>query len=89
MLDTVAQEIKSRHDIKKIIVRGYTDTSGGEEYNMRLSVKRANAVRAVLIAHGIPAHKIQTEGHGETDLLVPTPKGVREPQNRRAQITFE
>ncbi len=89
VLDTVAHEIESRSDIKKIIVRGYTDTSGGEKYNMKLSLKRANAVRAVLISQGIPAAKIKAEGHGKTDLLVKTPDGVREPQNRRAQITFE
>ncbi len=89
VLDTVAQEIKSRSDIKKVVVIGHTDTSGSEKYNMKLSVKRANAVRAALISHGVPPSKIRTEGHGETDLLVKTAKGVREAKNRRAQITFE
>jgi OOP family OmpA-OmpF porin len=89
VLETVAHEIKNRNDIKKINIGGYTDTSGGEKYNMKLSIKRADAVRAMLISQGIPANKIHTLGHGKSDLLVKTRDGVREPQNRRAQITFE
>jgi len=89
VLETVAHEIKGRDDIKEIIVGGYTDTSGGEKYNMKLSLKRADAVRHRLVKLGIPENKIRTVAHGENDLLVKTPAGVREPQNRRAQITFE
>lgn len=89
VLDTAAHDIMNRSDIRKIIVRGYTDTSGGEKYNLKLSQERANAVRKFLIAQGIPANKIRAEGYGKTDLLVKTPDGVREAQNRRAQITFE
>jgi len=89
VLHTVAREITSREDIKQIVINGYTDTSGGEEYNMKLSMKRANAVRDSLIEYGISPAKIRVIGHGENDLLVQTNKGVREAQNRRAQITFE
>jgi OOP family OmpA-OmpF porin len=90
VLEAVLTEIKShRGDISRITIDGYTDTSGGEKYNMKLSVKRADAVRSYLVKHGISAKKIHVVGHGEKDLLVATPHGVREPQNRRAQITFE
>lgn len=89
VLDTAAHDIMSRSDIRKIIVRGYTDASGGEQYNLKLSQERANAVRKSLIAQGIPASKIQAEGHGKSDQLVKTRDGVREAQNRRVQITFE
>ena len=66
-----------------------TDTSGPADYNLRLSVRRAEAVKAVLVDAGIPAENITTIGRGQEDLLVPTPDDVREPQNRRAQIQFE
>jgi OOP family OmpA-OmpF porin len=89
VIDTVSQQIGGHNDIKKIVIVGHTDTSGGEKYNMKLSVRRAEAVRKVLMNEGIPASKIRIEGRGKTDLLVKTPDGVREPQNRRAQITFE
>ncbi|MDE2336648.1 MAG: OmpA family protein, partial [Alphaproteobacteria bacterium] len=72
-----------------IHVAGYTDTSGSERYNMKLSLRRAEAVRRYLVEHGVDAKKITVQGHGEHDLLVPTGGNVREPRNRRAQITFE
>jgi outer membrane protein OmpA-like peptidoglycan-associated protein len=67
-------------------VTGYTDTSGSPEYNQRLSVRRANAVAAVLVQDGVPQTALVVSGKGENDLRVPTPDGVREPQNRRVEI---
>ncbi len=89
VLDAVAQEIKNRKDVKGIHVVGHTDTSGGEKYNDRLSMRRAAAVKKALVARGISADMIMTEGHGKHDLLVKTADGVREPANRRAQMTLE
>jgi len=77
----------SRHvQVTRIEVNGYTDTSGTPQYNMGLSIRRANAVKAELIRDGVPAGEITTQGFGETHLLVPTGPGVREPQNRRVEI---
>jgi OOP family OmpA-OmpF porin len=70
----------------RIEVNGYTDTSGTPQYNMGLSIRRANAVKAELIRDGVPANAITTQGFGDTHLLVPTGPGVREPQNRRVEI---
>ncbi|MCE9507902.1 MAG: OmpA family protein [Alphaproteobacteria bacterium] len=89
ILDAIAEELKARQDMKKISVIGHADTSGGEKYNKTLSLKRAYAVRDALIARGAPRDKISAEGRGEGDLLVKTPDNVREPGNRRAQITLE
>jgi outer membrane protein OmpA-like peptidoglycan-associated protein len=73
----------------RVIATGYTDTSGSADYNMGLSLRRAEAVKDVLVGEGIPAQNITTIGRGEADPLVPTGDGVREPQNRRVQIQFE
>ena len=71
----------------RIEVNGYTDTSGTPKYNLGLSIRRANAVKAELIKDGVPANAITTQGFGEIrHLLVPTGPGVREPQNRRVEI---
>lgn len=67
---------------------GHTDTVGSAAYNMALSKRRAEAVRAELIKNGVPGHIIETIGRGKNDLLVPTGDGVREPQNRRVQIVI-
>jgi OOP family OmpA-OmpF porin len=72
----------------RIEVNGYTDTSGTPKYNLGLSIRRANAVKAELIKDGVPANAITTKGFGDdpAHLLVPTGPGVREPQNRRVEI---
>jgi OOP family OmpA-OmpF porin len=70
----------------RIEVNGYTDTSGTPQYNMGLSMRRADAVKAELIKDGVPVAAIATRGFGETHLLVATGPGVREPQNRRVEI---
>ena len=67
-------------------VTGYTDTSGSPSYNERLSVRRARAVAASLARDGVPPGAMVVTGRGENDLRVPTPDGVREPQNRRVEI---
>jgi outer membrane protein OmpA-like peptidoglycan-associated protein len=73
----------------KIQVNGYTDTSGTPQYNMGLSIRRANAVAAELVKDGVPKNVIAIQGFGETHLLVPTGPGVREPQNRRVEIIIQ
>jgi OOP family OmpA-OmpF porin len=69
-----------------ILVIGHTDTSGSQSYNLRLSLRRAGAVKAGLAHEGIAPDMIHTEGKGETELMVQTGDGVKEPQNRRATI---
>lgn len=69
-----------------ILITGHTDTMGTNAYNQRLSVRRANTVRAEMVRQGIPNGAITTTGKGETELLVQTADSVKEPQNRRATI---
>jgi outer membrane protein OmpA-like peptidoglycan-associated protein len=73
----------------RITATGHTDTSGPANYNMALSLRRANAVKDALVRDGVPATAISVVGKGETDLLVPTGDGVREPQNRRVVIDIQ
>jgi len=72
----------------RINVNGYTDTSGTPQYNMGLSIRRADSVKSELVRDGVPATAITTQGFGETHLLVSTGPGVREPQNRRVEIVL-
>jgi outer membrane protein OmpA-like peptidoglycan-associated protein len=73
----------------RITATGHTDTSGPEAYNMALSLRRANAVKDALVRDGVPPQAITVIGKGETQLLVPTGDGVREPQNRRVEIVIQ
>jgi hypothetical protein len=82
---TAAQEYV-RTGQARIVATGYTDTSGSATYNLGLSERRAEAVKAELVSLGVPAVNIETLGEGQNNLLVPTGDGVREAQNRRVQI---
>jgi outer membrane protein OmpA-like peptidoglycan-associated protein len=72
----------------RIDLTGHTDTVGTVAYNQKLSERRALAVKKALVELGIAADEITTVGKGKTDLLVPTPDGVREPKNRRVEIVL-
>lgn len=84
----VRDAVKTAEQTGMVRVRivGHTDTVGSESYNMRLSVKRAEAVKEAMVDDGMRAGQIAIEGRGFHDPLVPTGPGVREPQNRRAVI---
>ena len=69
-----------------IMLNGHTDRSGSDEYNMALSGRRADAVKAALVKLGVDGTHIQTFAFGETDPAVPTEDGVKEPANRRVEI---
>jgi hypothetical protein len=70
----------------RISTVGNTDTSGSTDYNMALSMRRADAVKSALIENGVPAAAIESAGRGQTNLLVATADGVREAQNRRVEL---
>jgi hypothetical protein len=72
--------------VARIVVTGHTDTTGSAEYNLELSLRRAEAVTEELMRRGVPEADITTLGRGEEDLLVPTADGVSEPRNRRVEI---
>jgi opacity protein-like surface antigen len=73
----------------RITATGHTDTSGSASYNMALSLRRANAVKDALVRNGVPSAAISVVSKGQTDLLVKTADGVREPQNRRVEIVIQ
>jgi OOP family OmpA-OmpF porin len=73
----------------RITATGHTDTSGPEAYNMALSLRRANTVKDALVRDGVPATAIAVVGRGESQPLVQTAYGVREPQNRRVEIVLQ
>ncbi len=88
VLDAVAKEIK-KHPPKGIQLIGHADTSGPSKYNQRLAFKRSVETREALSARGVDPSIISIEGRGEDELLVPTPDNVREPANRRVNISFQ
>ena len=70
-------------------VNGYTDLSGTAAYNKKLSIRRAETVENELVRDGVAKNEIFIHGFGESNPLVATAPGVREPQNRRVEIVLK
>jgi OOP family OmpA-OmpF porin len=72
-----------------ISVTGHADRSGAEDYNLGLSLRRADSVREYLINGGVTAEQITVSGRGEAEPAVPTADGVKEPRNRRVEVIVQ
>ena len=90
-------EIIARHQddyVHRVDVAGYTDEIGGQEYNMALSQRRADAVKAELVILGFPTERISVSAHGSADPLVSCPDLTGDAlrsclaPNRRTEIKF-
>jgi outer membrane protein OmpA-like peptidoglycan-associated protein len=75
--------------VRGVNVEGNTDTSGSSSYNQALSKRRADVVAAALVDNGISGGIITVEALGESNPAVVTGDGVKEPLNRRTEVTFE
>ena len=77
---------KNKRELNRYIIFGHTDTKGTIKYNMKLSIKRAEAVKEILLSQGITAKNVSILGKGENELAVDTPDNTKHPANRRAEI---
>jgi outer membrane protein OmpA-like peptidoglycan-associated protein len=72
----------------KLEISGHADRSGTDQYNQALSQKRAEAIKAAIANLGIQTESVKIIAKGESEPLVPTEDGVKEPQNRRVEIIY-
>ncbi len=81
-------ELKANKDAN-VTIDGYTDADASDEYNLKLSQKRANAVKSYLISKGIAASRITINAYGETNPVADneTPEGKA--KNRRVVISVK
>jgi OmpA family protein len=85
ILDEAADILKSHPDVT-IYDDGYCDAIGSEEYNLKLSQRRAEAVAGYLEDKGIPESKIIPRGFGKTDFVAPNDTDEGRAQNRRVEL---
>jgi outer membrane protein OmpA-like peptidoglycan-associated protein len=71
---------------RTIIIEGYTDSTGDENYNQRLSERRASAVRDFLISAGIDPQRISVRGYGEEHPIASNDTDSGRRENRRVEI---
>jgi OOP family OmpA-OmpF porin len=96
VLDDVVAKLKEHPEFDVVVVTGHTDRIGSEQYNQKLSEKRAEVIKQHLVSHGIDAGRIRAVGKGELQPLVAC-DGVKGKKalveclspNRRVVITGE
>jgi outer membrane protein OmpA-like peptidoglycan-associated protein len=74
---------------RNIIVEGNTDSQGSESYNQGLSERRAASVRDYLVAHGLPADRIQSMGKGKDNPIADNASPEGRANNRRVEIIIQ
>ena len=84
-LDDLVGKVKAIN-LEVIIAVGHTDSAGSDAYNQKLSVKRADAVKAYLTTKGIEKNRVYTEGKGEKQPVADNKTDAGRSKNRRVEI---
>jgi OOP family OmpA-OmpF porin len=86
-LDEVVTKLSSIN-LEVIIAVGHTDSVGSDAYNEKLSVRRAEAVKAYLVGKGIEKNRVYTEGKGKKQPVAENKTAAGRAKNRRVEIEF-
>ncbi|MEL6987545.1 MAG: OmpA family protein [Bacteroidota bacterium] len=84
-INRIADMLKENPEIN-LSIEGHTDSDGSEEYNLSLSKKRANAVRAALLALDVNASRLISTGHGESKPIMENSSSEGKAMNRRVEF---
>jgi OOP family OmpA-OmpF porin len=84
-LDDLTSKIKDMN-LEVAIAVGHTDSVGTDAYNQKLSIRRAEAVKAYMVSKGIEVNRVYTEGKGEKQPVADNKTAAGRAQNRRVEI---
>ena len=84
-LDDLSQKVRAIN-LEVVIAIGHADSIGGDAYNQKLSVRRAESVKAYLVSKGVEPNRIYTEGKGEKQPVADNKTSAGRAKNRRTEI---
>lgn len=79
----------NQHPERTVLIEGYTDSIGSEDYNLGLSQRRADAVRSYLVKQGIVSTRLSASGKGESSPIGDNSSNTGRQQNRRVEVIIE
>jgi outer membrane protein OmpA-like peptidoglycan-associated protein len=84
-IDKLAEWLK-KNPTRNLLIEGHTDNTGTEDFNMKLSQQRAEAVRNALVSRGVGADRITSKGYGPRYPVVANDSAAGRQQNRRVEV---
>jgi len=84
-IDKLAEFLKKNPN-RNLLIEGHTDNTGNEDFNLKLSQQRADAVRDQLVSRGIAPERITTKGYGPKYPAVDNDSSAGRQQNRRVEV---
>ena len=82
-------DIVAKYGDDRVKIEGHTDATGGTEFNQKLSERRADAVKTVLVARGVKPEQISAIGYGETKPVAPNDTAENKAKNRRVELHID
>lgn len=77
-----------KYENTEVLLEGHTDDTGSDEYNMKLSQKRAESVSAFLASQNMPASRLKTKWYGESQPKFPNDSELNREKNRRVELAI-
>src|SRR5882724_9179823 len=84
-IDKLAEFLK-KNPTRNLLIEGHTDNTGPEDFNLKLSQQRADAVKDVLVSRGVGTDRITTKGYGPKYPVVANDTAAGRQQNRRVEV---
>jgi outer membrane protein OmpA-like peptidoglycan-associated protein len=86
---STAQKYLAKYPEKQLLVTGHTDSDGGDDFNQKLSERRAAQTKTFLVKEGIKAGQMTTEGDGEKNPIASNDTDEGKAQNRRSTVRLK
>ncbi|MFZ9890072.1 MAG: OmpA family protein, partial [Myxococcota bacterium] len=87
VLDAIADTMVKNPEVRRLLVEGHTDAEAEDEFNLKLSQARADAVKTYLVKKGVASERLETKGFGETKPIADNDSAEGRERNRRVEFT--